>query len=290
MATTCGFPGTGSGRAPRRAGTPGTGIATVRFTSTPTANGELTYRFHDGCPQPFANVYPTVADTVLVPLSPSCRPRSDYAKLVIRSALSPVCRCGHRPRGGHGRAVSASVRRSVDASPRSGGQNRSDEALDTRTHAVVALERPSAQPRGPYRFKHEFRALTDVQHQNLVQGELTCEDGNWFFTMELVSGTSFIHHAGRARPEARSDDVLRRGERRDADRHGILRGRLRQPLLEQPRLAATWAPPSMRSACARRCRRSSRSQIMQAATSCRDVKPSNVMVLRGPRRCLTSAS
>lgn len=45
------------------------------------------------------------------------------------------------------------------------------------------------------RFKHEFRALQELQHDNVVQlGELFEQDGAWFFTMELVLGTDFLSH------------------------------------------------------------------------------------------------
>lgn len=45
------------------------------------------------------------------------------------------------------------------------------------------------------RFKREFRALCDVDHPNLVRlGELFEEDGEWFFTMELVDGVEFLEY------------------------------------------------------------------------------------------------
>ncbi len=51
------------------------------------------------------------------------------------------------------------------------------------------------------RLKQEFRALQGVHHPNLVSlGELLEEDGELFFTMELVTGEDFIEHV---RPDAR---------------------------------------------------------------------------------------
>lgn len=43
------------------------------------------------------------------------------------------------------------------------------------------------------RFKKEFRALTDIVHDNLASlYELIFEEDRWFFTMELVDGVDFI--------------------------------------------------------------------------------------------------
>ena len=41
--------------------------------------------------------------------------------------------------------------------------------------------------------KREFRVIQDLHHRNLVRfGELFEEDGQWFFSMEFVEGTSFL--------------------------------------------------------------------------------------------------
>ena len=65
-----------------------------------------------------------------------------------------------------------------------------------------------------FRIKHEFRALQDLQHPNLIRyGELFEESGLWFFTMELLPGVDFLSHVrpaarfARADPTARAEDV-----------------------------------------------------------------------------------
>src|SRR3954464_13640756 len=77
-----------------------------------------------------------------------------------------------------------------------GGMGVVYEAYDAQSRAVVALKTiESTFAESLYRLKHEFRALSDIHHPNLVRfGELACEHGQWFFTMELVRGTDFIDY------------------------------------------------------------------------------------------------
>src|SRR5580658_5871954 len=148
------------------------------------------------------------------------------------------------------------------------------EAYDPRTRSLVALKTLSTSTaENLYRLKHEFRALYDVQHPNLVRlGELASEGGQWYVTMEVVRGVTFIEHV---RPGAELSTAGTEGGEVSASNPILVESGtnvacnfLRAPgRLDVGRLRA--ALPQLVS---------SLSAIHDAGHVHRDVKPSNVLV------------
>ena len=104
-----------------------------------------------------------------------------------------------------------------------GGFGAVYEAFDPEHDETLALKtlrhpRPSAIEQ----FKREFRSLAQISHPNLaLLHELFAEDGQWFFTMELLEGRTFLDHF-RAQPPATRFTALRSSLRQLASGLGYL--------------------------------------------------------------------
>ena len=157
----------------------------------------------------------------------------------------------------------------------SGGMGKVYEAYDRDTDAVVALKMlRRVDGDALYRFKHEFRALADIQHPNLIRfGELLCEEGQWFFTMELVRGRNF-------------HDFVRTGDQPlaalDESPTLVVSG---PPAELEARADAAASPPGPASGYDEERLRSAAQQLARAIHALhlcgrvhRDLKPSNVLV------------
>ncbi|HEY5933139.1 MAG TPA: protein kinase, partial [Kofleriaceae bacterium] len=95
----------------------------------------------------------------------------------------------------------------------SGGAGVVYRVFDRQLGREIALKLlRQASGRDLFRFKREFRTLAEIVHPNLIAlHELHAAGGDWYFTMELVEGVSFIDwtRPGKQRGPARTrEDIL----------------------------------------------------------------------------------
>jgi serine/threonine protein kinase len=107
-----------------------------------------------------------------------------------------------------------------------GGMGVVYEAFDKARSARIALKSlRQLDATALYRFKKEFRALCDISHRNLVELHDLFGDGDeWFFTMELVVGTTFLKYVrreGSAGATKRSMPVREDVERADHKQNAL---------------------------------------------------------------------
>jgi len=142
-----------------------------------------------------------------------------------------------------------------------GGAGTVYRAFDRQLQREVALKLlRQASGRDLYRFKREFRALADIVHPNLVAlHEMHATGGDWYFTMELVEGVSFIDWV---RPGRQSGPTRSRADIAEA---ALDERRLRGALVQL--VDALFA-------------------LHRAGKLHRDLKPSNVLVTKTGRLAL----
>ena len=87
------------------------------------------------------------------------------------------------------------------------------EARDRQSEMRVALKTlRKLEATNLYRFKREFRAVSDLSHPNIVSlYELVAAGGQWFFTMEVVRGGTIIEYVrpGQQEPDPVTPSVAR---------------------------------------------------------------------------------
>jgi serine/threonine protein kinase len=141
-----------------------------------------------------------------------------------------------------------------------GGMGVVYQAWDRERKAAVALKTlRDLDPHSLYLFKHEFRALADLHHPNLIRlGELICDRGFWFFTMEFVDGVGFLTYT-------------RGGDSGDPRAETLPGG----PVFDEQRLRAALGQLALGAVA-----------LHDAGKVHRDIKPSNVMVTPNGRAVL----
>jgi serine/threonine protein kinase len=173
-----------------------------------------------------------------------------------------------------------------------GGYGVVYRAFDRQRNVAVAIKTlRHMAARALIQFKQEFRALADVSHPNLVTlYELSSQDDQWFFTMELVDGVNFLWHVRGETAEPGSTSALSPavGLSRASFPEHVDRDAETVPEPAEAEAAAAEVPPAGRLNLDRL--RRSLPQLAEGVQALhdagklhRDIKPSNVLVTREGR-------
>ena len=135
--------------------------------------------------------YPQFSEVIREAFLDSVDSQASLAPKIARQANSAISRLGnYRILGELGR----------------GGMGIVYEAVHMQRGDRVALKTlPIVDGAALHRFKREFRVLADVNHPQLIGlHTLESDAGQWFFTMDLVEGTTFLNYV---RPEGALDEA-----------------------------------------------------------------------------------
>ncbi len=158
-----------------------------------------------------------------------------------------------------------------------GGMGVVYEAFDRQRRGRVALKTlRSLDAAGRLRFKNEFRSLVDLAHPNLVRlGELLEENGQLFFTMELIVGVPFVDHVRGSEP---APDAPQEATPRRAELDTVVRPSTRSPSDSSPpdALPGIFHEARLRASLAQLAH--GLGALHTSGRVHRDIKPSNVLV------------
>ncbi len=167
-----------------------------------------------------------------------------------------------------------------------GGMGVVFAALDKEQGVSVALKQlHQTDGAALLRLKAEFRSLRDVRHPNLVAlHELIEQNGQWFFTMELVEGTDFLGFVRPSDKAAQETTTTLSGTRRptspeptlDQSELASFSARSSSAAEPQPMLDATFDEVRLRSALAQLAE--GLHALHEAGKVHRDIKPANLLV------------